>query len=478
MGATDGYTTETTERLHKYYVKNPYRQTSKAQNTTEQMLVRFQREEAWDIARARLERAGKIPKLRLRERVGDIGDFGDDDITVEGEYQFAVERIVEEIRPRHSLQLDVRIKESLIIQPTPCLDISKRPTMGGLRLDQVAATHQAPGLWAGLQDYVNTIDPDLNVQLSETMKIGIWSFCKLIHDPLPFAPLVGSLTDFVRATQAKLNASGRKTHESNYDTVLIETYPTRKGIYKYRVGRVQAIFQLPHYAQRVIRAGAGAGAGDGDDVNTITDGERARGTFGMGSGCEVEGPGFGSNVCGVSSSEGCLRDSLETHLFTRVSSLWADRLTVTRYLVIHGSRALECVGSSTTSDVWTQPEHIDVSRMGGGKGERLTRHSSTFPMTQPRDPNFSASAGSQDNTRIPRTRLGAARRYEGYGCYNGLRSIGINPEPMDITPGGPGTATPVAPGSATPVTRPGSPVHATTPPLPGSPVIRPDSPST
>ncbi|CAE6532501.1 unnamed protein product [Rhizoctonia solani] len=58
-------------------------------------------------------------------------------------------------------------------------------------------------------------------------------------------------------------------------------------------------------------------------------------------------------------------------------------------------------------------------------------------------------------------------------------SSSTNPEPMDITPDDPGTVTPVAaPGSATPVARPGSPVHAVTPPLlPGSPVIRPISPS-
>jgi hypothetical protein len=231
MGATDSYTTETTERLHKYYVKNPYRQTSKSQNTTEQMLIRFQQEEAWDIAQARLERAGKIPKLKLRERVGDVGDFGDEETTVEGEHQFAVERRVEEIRPRHGPQLDVRIKEVSIIQLTPHLDIAKRPTREGQSLAQVAAAHQAPGLWAALQDYVNTVDVDLTVQLSKTMTIGVWSFCKLIHDPLPFAPLVGSLTDFVQATPAKLDASGRKTREPNYNTVLIETYPTRKGIH-------------------------------------------------------------------------------------------------------------------------------------------------------------------------------------------------------------------------------------------------------
>ncbi|EUC59067.1 E3 ubiquitin protein ligase [Rhizoctonia solani AG-3 Rhs1AP] len=57
-------------------------------------------------------------------------------------------------------------------------------------------------------------------------------------------------------------------------------------------------------------------------------------------------------------------------------------------------------------------------------------------------------------------------------------SSSTNPEPMDITPDDPGTATPVAPGSATPVARPGSPVHAMTPPLlPSSPIIRPVSPS-
>jgi hypothetical protein len=270
MGATDGYTTETSERCHKYFVKNPYWQTSKSQNTTEQMLIRFQREEAWDIAGARLERAGKIPKLKLQEHVGDVGDFGDEEATVEGEYQFAVEQRVEETRPRHGARLDVRTKEATITHPAPRLEIAKRPTTGGMQLAQVAATHQAPGLWAALQDYVDTIDPDLTIQLSETMTIGVWSFCKLVHDPLPFAPLVGPLTDFVRATPAKVNAGGRQSREANYDTVLIETNAKREGISSmnyycrfgnrfsysstwldagYRVGRVRVIFQLPSYAR-------------------------------------------------------------------------------------------------------------------------------------------------------------------------------------------------------------------------------------
>jgi hypothetical protein len=55
------------------------------------------------------------------------------------------------------------------------------------------------------------------------MTIGVWSFCKLVHDPLLFALLVGLLTDFVQATPAKVNAGGRQSCEANYDTVLIET---------------------------------------------------------------------------------------------------------------------------------------------------------------------------------------------------------------------------------------------------------------
>jgi hypothetical protein len=116
------------------------------------MLIRFQWEEAWDIAQARLERAGKIPKLKLQERVGDVGDFRDKEATVEGKYQFAVERRVEETRPRHGTQLDVRTKEATIMHPAPHLEIAKCPTMGGMQLAQVAATHQAPRLWAALQD--------------------------------------------------------------------------------------------------------------------------------------------------------------------------------------------------------------------------------------------------------------------------------------------------------------------------------------
>jgi hypothetical protein len=203
--------------------------------------------------------------------VGDVGDFGDNNATVESEYKFPVERRVEEMQPRHGARVDnVRTKEASIIQPTPWLGIAKRPTTESVPLADIAVAHNAPGLWEALQDYIDMVDPDLTFQLSGSMKIGVWSFCKLKHDPLPFAPLVGSMTDFVQATLAEIVGS-RQTREANCDTVLIETYGDRKGIYHkyyiplpisatfmkqlhtgYHVGHVRVIFQLPYYAWRVI----------------------------------------------------------------------------------------------------------------------------------------------------------------------------------------------------------------------------------
>ncbi|KAG8681197.1 hypothetical protein FRC11_001435, partial [Ceratobasidium sp. 423] len=150
-----------------------------------------------------------LPKHKPWDDDGDFCGGGDHcvvdveevEIRPTGEYYHA--------RPRNEVQL----------QP-------KEPA-----LEDVAREQEAPGLWAALQDYIDTVEADLTYQLQPTLKIGTWSFFKLAHPPLPFAPLVGHLLDFVRATPAQTKGNGEETRESNYDTVLVKEYPTRKGIY-------------------------------------------------------------------------------------------------------------------------------------------------------------------------------------------------------------------------------------------------------
>ncbi|CCO35965.1 hypothetical protein BN14_10087 [Rhizoctonia solani AG-1 IB] len=171
MGATDGYTTETTERLHKYLVKNPYRMTSGAQDVTEQMVYRLQREEGWDIARSRLEREGVIPKLKTSGRVGDKGDFEDieddmDDFQVPPHFS-----IVDRAGTGGDERVKVKENVEHITQPSPRLVLAKRPTTEGCRITNVANDHNAPGLWEAIRSYINTIDPDLTFQLSPSMTI-------------------------------------------------------------------------------------------------------------------------------------------------------------------------------------------------------------------------------------------------------------------------------------------------------------------
>ncbi|CCO37078.1 hypothetical protein BN14_11229 [Rhizoctonia solani AG-1 IB] len=231
MGATDGYTTKTTERLHKYLVKNPYRMTSGAQDVTEQMVYRLQQEEGWDIARSRLEREGVIPKLTLSGRVGDKGDFEDTEEAIEDSQVSPRLSIVDRVGVGGDKRVKVKERVEQITQPSPRLVIAKRPTTKGCRITNVAIDHDAPGLWEAIQSYVNTIDPDLTFQLSPTMTIGVWSYVKLMHNPLPFAPLVGSLTDFVRAVPSKANKQGKESREAHYDTVLVEVTSSQQGIY-------------------------------------------------------------------------------------------------------------------------------------------------------------------------------------------------------------------------------------------------------
>ncbi|KEP45255.1 hypothetical protein V565_296540, partial [Rhizoctonia solani 123E] len=159
-------------------------------------------------------------------------DFGD-------EFEYGVVEVKEvEIgsshqykRPRRMNNGQLQRKELAVYHPTPKVVIAKRPTIASRELTAVAREQGAAGLWEALQDYVDTVEPDLTYQLKPTLKIGVWPYFKLTHPPLPFAPLVGSLVDFVRATPARANANGEQTREAKYDTVLIEEYPKREGIY-------------------------------------------------------------------------------------------------------------------------------------------------------------------------------------------------------------------------------------------------------
>ncbi|KAG8739845.1 hypothetical protein FRC11_000542, partial [Ceratobasidium sp. 423] len=227
MGVTNGYTTETTECLHKYLVKIPYRQTGGGTNRIEQMVVRLQWIEAWVIAHTRLWRAGLIPMHKVWD---DEGDFGD-----EGKYgQGGTEEVEIRSSSKHEpSRKDTQLwkKEPYICQPAPRIIIAKCPTITTRKLTDMAHEQEAPGLWDVLQDYIDTIEPDLTYQLQPSLKISTWSFIKLIHPPLPFAPLVGSLIDFVRATPARTKMNGEQMQEAHYDMVLVEEYPNRKGIY-------------------------------------------------------------------------------------------------------------------------------------------------------------------------------------------------------------------------------------------------------
>ena len=86
MGTPDGYTTETPERLHKDYVKASYNSTNGI-IPEPQMLTHLQRQEAWQLLRAKYEHEGLVEKRKRRGRpeeefIDDEGtdkDFVDED---------------------------------------------------------------------------------------------------------------------------------------------------------------------------------------------------------------------------------------------------------------------------------------------------------------------------------------------------------------------------------------------------------------
>ncbi|KAG8740602.1 hypothetical protein FRC11_000176 [Ceratobasidium sp. 423] len=132
----------------------------------------------------------------------DEGDFGD-----EGKYrQGGTEEVEIRSSSKHEpsrKDTQLQKKEPYVCQPAPRIVIAKCPTITTQKLMDMAHEQEVPGLWDVLQDYIDTIEPDLTYQLQPSLKIGTWSFIKLIHPPLPFAPLVGSLINFVWTTPAR-----------------------------------------------------------------------------------------------------------------------------------------------------------------------------------------------------------------------------------------------------------------------------------
>ncbi|KAG9098699.1 hypothetical protein FS749_003186 [Ceratobasidium sp. UAMH 11750] len=236
LGATIGYSTEITERLHIECVKEPWRATNH-NNPIPQMIQYLEKKEAWAYLRSYLHDTGLV----IDKRFASVDDDDDDDD------EQGPEDIVE--GRRNGDDGDHRTW-----LPTPSISIAKRPALGRQRGTYLINTHKASNLIPATVKYLHRISPRASIALFEDSYFKVWKRCKLQHKRLPFYPALAPLTNSVRAFPPTTDEEGRLIRQGFFDVVLFS--PTANnavansdGLHRLQAGRVRAIFELPNHLQ-------------------------------------------------------------------------------------------------------------------------------------------------------------------------------------------------------------------------------------
>ncbi|KAG9095571.1 hypothetical protein FS749_010202 [Ceratobasidium sp. UAMH 11750] len=231
-GTTDGFNTEASERLHIDYVKIPYRASSKVDPVL-QMVTWLQRREAWLQQRRKLEEAGLITERRNRRP-------GEEEFETDGQENNSAEVAEDEEEPdgdmdeEEATPLGAKHEQGYNqaeYHPTPTIYHAKRPTKPSVPGREIMLRHEAPGFIAAAKDFVSQLPggEEHARLLSENFRFGVWTRVSLVHDPLPFTPLVGGKTDIVRARPAQIRQGLTRPRPRAFDTVLIEVDSSAQG---------------------------------------------------------------------------------------------------------------------------------------------------------------------------------------------------------------------------------------------------------
>ncbi|KAG8682802.1 hypothetical protein FRC09_016518 [Ceratobasidium sp. 395] len=260
-GTVDGYSTDISERLHIDRVKTFYRSSNKV-DPIEQMVTLLQRQDAWVMQRRKLEEHNLIPKQQKR------GSQRDDERTeaeVEEDEEQDTEGITgwdEEVNEQVGEDQDEVVApvishkqrhQVLEHHPDPILCYAKTPSKPRITGKDIARQHEAPGFLKAVKEFVSRLpDGEEHAELlSDHLRFGVWTKISLVHDRLPFAPLVGRKIDLIRARPVRVSERLIRQRTSTFDTVLLEVDPSAHGIHRYCAARVRVIFRLPSFCHEL-----------------------------------------------------------------------------------------------------------------------------------------------------------------------------------------------------------------------------------
>ncbi|KAG8709952.1 hypothetical protein FRC08_017839 [Ceratobasidium sp. 394] len=261
LGATDGYSTEITERLHIDCIKEPWRATNHV-NPLPQMVSYLQKKEAWSLLSAYMHDTGLVIDERFKPQADDdeSDDGSEEDIGEEDKHDDNGADDGEDDDGRGGVS-------GKTWQPTPSISIAKR---GVYLIDK----HKAVDLVPATVAYLQRISSLVHIPLSEESFFRLWTRCKLHHRRLPFYPVLEPQTDFVRVFPSNIDVEGRVIRQGFFDVILFSPATVEEdndGLHReycplfqlgvsqlantpilgLEAGRVRAIFELPRHLQSV-----------------------------------------------------------------------------------------------------------------------------------------------------------------------------------------------------------------------------------
>jgi hypothetical protein len=229
LGTTDGYNSETPERLHIDYVKDGWRMSNHI-SPLDQMAYYLQRKEAWAILRAYHRDLGQLP-----------ASIRDIDAPMETDSEEGYE---------HSYiygegENDVEADEDIVVHgrsrnggdgtwyPAPTVSLAKRPRRrpASYLIDK----HEATNLLEDTLSFLRRRWPQRSnrlPKLQENHYFYVWTRCKLSHGRLPFLPSAEPHVDHVRAVPASYDNVNRMTRFGSFDSVLFLANSEGQGLHR------------------------------------------------------------------------------------------------------------------------------------------------------------------------------------------------------------------------------------------------------
>lgn len=233
LGATDGYSTEYSERLHIDFAKVGYRASNRV-NAVKQMALYLQRQEAVKRHESDLISRHQLSGYTPMEQMGER-DKAEDGKEMRIEVRdVAIQDVVSQHRQgsRHT---------------APKLWHAKRANHAQVRVQWVLANHHAINLLHSVRVFLTTQYPSLDLSVSLDDRIDLWTRIKLHHQPPPFGS-VGDppVVEIIRATAAKYaRQNNRIIIPGVFDTVLVSDNSQEKGLHrKSRLRRIKDIDQI------------------------------------------------------------------------------------------------------------------------------------------------------------------------------------------------------------------------------------------